>query len=213
MNTPKMIMALICALSLTACSTNGYFNLANQCVFSDDSEAPPWTCNSDAVLNIDELKNITWVVGQAKKIPAGKRLQKRTAILDARATLLNQIAARVESLLQIEARGSEAQDAITEFTQSFSEGILSGTKPYSTAIDPENGEMFILVGLSDEQFKQNIQANKQYQELKEAILAQNGQEIVNRIDSGLDRLSEAKKNIGLEGARKIASERTNTTTQ
>ena len=115
---------------------------------------------------------------------------------------------RVENLLQQQVQGTNAQNAIEQFTQSFSEGILAGSRPYSRAVDPESREMFVLVGITDEDFKKNVQANQQYQELKEAILAGGGgQEAARRIDQGLERISEAKKNIGLEGARKLRQER------
>ena len=209
MNVKSTIAAAALAFVAAACATTDEeSSLLTECEFSDGSKAPAWTCNFDETLNIAALSKVTWAVGRAKKMPAGPALQKNVATLGGQSQLLNQIAVRVENLLQQQVQGTNAQNAIEQFTQSFSEGILAGSRPYSRVIDPESKEMFVLVGITDEDFKKNVQANKQYQELKEAILAGGGsQEAARRIDQGLERISEAKKNIGLEGARKLRQER------
>ncbi len=206
--------AIVVALSFfaAACSTTGdQISLITECKFTDSSKAPPWTCNFDETLDIPQLKNITWAVGRAKKAAAGEAFQKRIATLNGRGQLLNQISVRVENLIQQQVQGSNAQDAAEQFIQSFSEGILAGSRPYSTATDPQSRELYLIVGIKDADFKKNIEGNKQYQELKEAILAGDGGEATaHRIDAGLARISEAKKNVGLEGARKLAQERKKT---
>ena len=202
------ILAVAMILSMAACSTtDDEMSLITACQFSDGAKAPPWICNEDVVLDIAQLKNVTWATGQAKKVRAGRSLQKKAAILDGRSKLLEQISVRVESLLQQQAQGSNAEDAIEQFVQSFSEGILAGSRNYSTAIDQSNGELYVIVGITDDQFKKNVEGNKQYQELREAILSGGGKATAQRIDKGLDRISQAKRNMGLEGARKIAKER------
>ena len=207
-NITTASIAIALASALIACSTTDEeISLITPCEFSDGAKAPPWVCNEDAVLELAQLKDITWATGQAKKMRAGKSLQKKAAILDGRSKLLEQISVRVESLLQQQAQGSNTEDAIEQFVQSFSEGILVGSRNYSTATDRGNGELYVIVGITDAQFKKNVEGNKQYQELREAILAGGGKATARRIDKGLDRISQAKRNMGLEGARKIANER------
>ncbi len=208
MNIQSKTIIAVLSLFVAACSTTDEINLLSECTFSDGSKAPAWICNFDETLNITQLSDVTWAVGRAKKLAAGPSLQKNVAVQSGRSQLLGQISVRVENLLQQQIQGASSQSAIEQMIQSFSEGILTGSRPYSRAIDPESKEMFVIVGIKDDDFKKNIDGNQQYQELKEAILAGGGDAAAaRRIDDGLARISEAKKNIGLEGARKLAQER------
>lgn len=196
MNKSNILVTLLAVFFVSACSTtNKDINLIIECKFSNGDDAPVWICNEGVAINVSALKGVVWATGESVKLKAGRSLQKKAAVLDGRRKLLESISTRVESLIKQKAQGSSEETSIESFVQSFAEGLLAGSRPYSSVIDIGDGHMYVIVGIEDKKFKENISENRKYQALRDKILASDGKEVAERIDSGLSHISEAKRNI------------------
>lgn len=165
----RKLLASLFVFSLAACATGDRLNLQEECTYANGDDAPIWTCNSSVALDYKNLRNVAWATGEAKKIKAGRSLQTKAAVLDGRAKLLERIVVRVKSVLTQHAKSSEAEAEIESFVESFAEGTLKGSQRYTRAIDPSDGYMYVIVGINNAQFKQNIEDNENYQRLLQKI--------------------------------------------
>lgn len=146
-----VLLSTVIALGVSACVTApAKVEKVAECVFpGSNTAAPLWVCDAP-------VEGMTvGAVGSAAKSAAGVGFMKQMATTDARVQLAQSMKVQVQNMIKQYAETTGAGDAETvdkvntSVTKQITNETLTGTKVFRSIVAPNDGTMYVLVGLDE----------------------------------------------------------------